>query len=338
MPNRLFGWLFASPLHQHMESRRQQDRLSQTCLEVEQALHRLYSENSLKIDTETSFGEFLRQRKNEDARLEKELSQEQNRNCMRQDILDLHQRLGSGLASEELERLHRALEAHFVADSHLLQVEGKIDRCVLEFLFSKVGAAAWEEYRCLSTAKLESDLRLENVFLKMTPLATRDLMLGIVAIWKHAYPERGGVLWAETVTLGVCAGLRARIFVRAMELWFRLDRELESQMVATLEKTLTDLRVAGSGLNGVYRVTSEVDDACRQIIPEMVWNHLGPALHKEAEPENTVIDPVCWMRVTREGARAHASHAGKDYYFCHPECQRKFLEKPAEYLPTAYLG
>ena len=43
-------------------------------------------------------------------------------------------------------------------------------------------------------------------------------------------------------------------------------------------------------------------------------------------------DPVCGMKVGREGAAAEAEHAGRTYYFCSDECARKFRLEPEKYL------
>jgi Cu+-exporting ATPase len=43
-------------------------------------------------------------------------------------------------------------------------------------------------------------------------------------------------------------------------------------------------------------------------------------------------DPVCGMQVDPAKARATASHAGKDYFFCCPGCATKFKASPETYL------
>src|SRR5262249_13668193 len=43
-------------------------------------------------------------------------------------------------------------------------------------------------------------------------------------------------------------------------------------------------------------------------------------------------DPVCGMQVDPAKARATASHAGKDYFFCCPGCAAKFNASPETYL------
>ena len=50
------------------------------------------------------------------------------------------------------------------------------------------------------------------------------------------------------------------------------------------------------------------------------------------EQKVTVKDPVCGMSVDPNIAKAHLSHAGKDYYFCCAGCQSKFSQDPGKYL------
>ena len=48
--------------------------------------------------------------------------------------------------------------------------------------------------------------------------------------------------------------------------------------------------------------------------------------------KGTVIDPVCGMTVNPDSAAASTVHDGKTYYFCNPNCLRKFQADPARYL------
>ncbi len=48
--------------------------------------------------------------------------------------------------------------------------------------------------------------------------------------------------------------------------------------------------------------------------------------------KQTLQDPVCGMIVDKKTAAGHASFEETDYYFCCPNCQKKFEENPAKYL------
>ena len=47
---------------------------------------------------------------------------------------------------------------------------------------------------------------------------------------------------------------------------------------------------------------------------------------REAEPEELVQDPYCQTYIPKKSALKKRI-AGRDCYFCNPECQRKYLEK-----------
>jgi YHS domain-containing protein len=47
---------------------------------------------------------------------------------------------------------------------------------------------------------------------------------------------------------------------------------------------------------------------------------------------NLVVDPVCGMRLNKNYAAAQAEYKGRRYYFCVPDCGKKFAENPARYL------
>ena len=44
------------------------------------------------------------------------------------------------------------------------------------------------------------------------------------------------------------------------------------------------------------------------------------------------IDPVCGMKVDPQKAPANAQWNGKNYYFCNPGCQDRFLAEPLQYV------
>ena len=42
-------------------------------------------------------------------------------------------------------------------------------------------------------------------------------------------------------------------------------------------------------------------------------------------------DPVCGMQVNERQARLTAEHNGREYYFCSPDCKKKFEQDPERY-------
>jgi YHS domain-containing protein len=54
--------------------------------------------------------------------------------------------------------------------------------------------------------------------------------------------------------------------------------------------------------------------------------------HEQYQAANLVTDPVCGMTVNKNHASAQLEHRGRVYYFCVPECQKKFAADPSRYL------
>jgi YHS domain-containing protein len=51
-----------------------------------------------------------------------------------------------------------------------------------------------------------------------------------------------------------------------------------------------------------------------------------------AQTEQKLVDPVCGMTVTKEGAAGSATYQGKTYYFCSASCKDNFTKDPQKYL------
>jgi YHS domain-containing protein len=51
-----------------------------------------------------------------------------------------------------------------------------------------------------------------------------------------------------------------------------------------------------------------------------------------AQVEEKLVDPVCGMTVTKEGAAGSATYQGKTYYFCSAACKTSFEKDPQKYL------
>ena len=51
-----------------------------------------------------------------------------------------------------------------------------------------------------------------------------------------------------------------------------------------------------------------------------------------AQTEEKLVDPVCGMTVTKEGAAGSTTYQGKTYYFCSKACKDNFTKDPQKYL------
>jgi len=69
--------------------------------------------------------------------------------------------------------------------------------------------------------------------------------------------------------------------------------------------------------------------------PGELHQHGEEEMNMEQEENATVLDPVCGMTVTKEGAEHTFEYNGKTYYFCSAGCKEKFMNNPEEYLKDA---
>jgi len=70
-------------------------------------------------------------------------------------------------------------------------------------------------------------------------------------------------------------------------------------------------------------------DGCREAFIK------DPEKYAHNDADNTVMDPVCGMKVKKSEAKATYEYNGKTYYFCMEECLEKFKKDPEKYANTA---
>jgi YHS domain-containing protein len=63
---------------------------------------------------------------------------------------------------------------------------------------------------------------------------------------------------------------------------------------------------------------------------EQAHQHGEEHMHEHAE--DTVVDPVCGMKIKKSEAKATYEYSGKTYYFCMEGCKEKFVKEPAKYV------
>lgn len=237
-------------------------------------------------------------------------ARDQSRRRMEEEILQMHQRLSTGLGKSDLERLSTFMTEH----AHPPKASGglalEVDAAVVEHLYERVGELAWRflseamqrenlEWELSaemlhgrdpdSTAKLKKQRRQEmrRQFLTMPMLQTADEIRGEVKSWSTLYPEPGTWLWNETVLQGVGAALRARFYEVAMSLWENrtpsLDRLLQRMMSQHLEEASRALRSGVHSLEEANRMLADLRKCCREKLPQMVWAYLEPRLQAEFE-------------------------------------------------------
>jgi len=58
-------------------------------------------------------------------------------------------------------------------------------------------------------------------------------------------------------------------------------------------------------------------------------------MHASDHAEDTVVDPVCGMKIKKSDAKATYEHNGNTYYFCMEGCKEKFMNDPDKYAKKA---
>jgi len=54
--------------------------------------------------------------------------------------------------------------------------------------------------------------------------------------------------------------------------------------------------------------------------------------HAAEHADETVVDPVCGMKLKKSEAKAKYDYNGTTYYFCMEGCKEKFAKEPAKYV------
>jgi xanthine dehydrogenase accessory factor len=69
------------------------------------------------------------------------------------------------------------------------------------------------------------------------------------------------------------------------------------------------------------------------ILAELIaWRHTAkPGPHVQSQE---VVDPVCGMLVSLDGAKEVFEHEGVTYAFCSAHCRKRFEAEPSRYLAT----
>ena len=227
---------------------------------------------------------------------------------IREDVVKMHARLGTGLASADLDELVAylgELETASAAgrDSHAMLPRARYS--ITERLRKESGELAvarlvallerqklsWPDpihYAPTATpAEIERSQRrrlaeVREVFLGSDFKKTADRMLGIVRVWASDYPDQGSPLWEESVLEGVAAGIRGQLLREFVEL-LRRDRELIlTDAEALIGKQLTVLQQTfQSGATSFEQASQAVASSLRvidEVLPKLAWEHIHAQL------------------------------------------------------------
>lgn len=234
---------------------------------------------------------------------------ESARSRLEADVAALHARLGTGLEGR-LGTLSDWLRAHAPLPAGPEDgTERRIDAKVLKLLFERAGLLAWERLeelmelagepwpipQSLLIGRPSEDAprvlaqhrrELQEDFVAADAERVADLVHGEIRAWSHYYPDSSTTLWQEVALRGVAAAVRIQLFEAMLAEWGGRPEELEARIGAVLEGELQDARKLLSegvqSLDGARRIAAEVDRVCGQVIPDMVWDFLGPRLRQQS--------------------------------------------------------
>jgi YHS domain-containing protein len=84
------------------------------------------------------------------------------------------------------------------------------------------------------------------------------------------------------------------------------------------------------------------DDSVATWVEERLLDFLDAYLQVDRGGEDfrdeSVIDPVCGMRISRSSAAASDTHRGHPYFFCSPDCQERFARDPIAFVEVGSGG
>lgn len=294
------------------------------------------------------------------------------RQALEADIALLHTQLGTGIDRERLGRLRDLLAAHGpeIDETTHVAIEERIETSILRHLFRRAMEEAWHRFEELveqaglawplpnglpanlppeELGRLRKRYREEILaaFLAASPRQTADVIGGEVRVWVYGYPDRHSYLWLHTVFRGVVSALCAEFFAAALELWMWRNPELERELLGAVDEKLEgarrSLRSGIQSLSEAVEITSQVEEVCEAVIPELVWSYVAPRLAwvrtGEAAPTISVLaaglpqlDPVCGMSLTSERVATRLEFQGRLFYFCSPSCRERFQASPSQFF------
>jgi hypothetical protein len=249
-----------------------------------------------------------RQRTPEELAAERTRRTEAARAAMREDIVKMHARLGTGLSGSDLDAI-----AERLGELEAMAAEGKGSRDLLprarhaiaEKLRAESGELAiarvvallqrqsmdWPDpYRPPASATPEevasarrrrlADLR--RAFLGDGFARTAETLQGVVKGWGADYPERGSPLWEACVLEGVTAGIRGKLLCDFLELLQRDREQLLAEAEAAVGKETAALQQAlAGGVRSLEQATRAVDGAFKvidEVMPAIAWERIRAQL------------------------------------------------------------
>lgn len=240
----------------------------------------------------------------EDRKAQQQKRMEAAHQAIREDIVAMHARLGTGVSPADLDAI-----TAFLGELEGIATAGRASHEVLPRMRYAIAERLWREAGGLAVAQLVALLeraklewpdpirhgptetaaetersrrrRLSDVresFLAQTFARTADRLIGVVRGWQDDYPDRGTPLWEESVLEGVAAALRGKLVLASVEI-LRRDRDaLMGQVEQAIGSQLAALRqlVAGSA-DSIEQASQAMASTLRvvdEVVPGIAWEYV----------------------------------------------------------------
>ncbi|MEM7624067.1 MAG: hypothetical protein AAF333_00410 [Planctomycetota bacterium] len=228
------------------------------------------------------------------------------RHRMREQIIELHQHLRTGIDEKNLDTLAAFVRhlAPVIDDGGTSSLVASAHSAILRRIYRETGELAWAELfealgraettwptdaSCVSEhAKTRALEEAHRQFIDGRARCTAELISGLVQAWTVAYPREGGTVWRQVALRGVGAGLRAGLMVPCIDRLQR-DRIWILAEFRELVELQTDI-VQGELSRGVHspvdgeRVTASVRRLMEEVLPGLVWKLVRQAIDHPALP------------------------------------------------------
>jgi len=118
------------------------------------------------------------------------------------------------------------------------------------------------------------------------------------------------------------AGMKAaKTAARGWKLGYTVLSDPDKQAMAWLSVDTVPSVVFVDAAGKVIRTETKVTEA-----------NVADGVMALAQSPEKLVDPVCGMTVTKEGAAGSTTYQGKTYYFCSKACKDNFTKDPQKYL------
>ena len=223
------------------------------------------------------------------------------------DILELHEKLDTGLGIDELRQMSDALRKHCEAlrkrksdelnELAMLAVMADFHQRALEWGWNDFEARLnsvgmrWPEPTGLSPHAEPEEVErhreyhhqeLRKKFVGGSISRFPDLMIGVVPAWRHLYPAEGGPVWVTSVYESVAAALACRRLHHleriAEEQQDELEKVVASALAEELEPVQEKLKAGVDSIAEARALSGKAVSICRRIAPKVVWAHIEPRL------------------------------------------------------------